>query len=86
MRVHERRTARKEGREVVRLRCESAGGAFAVACEVFPANAMRTTPLLPGPYRFETLAEARAFLTEVTMALEYLGCYVVDPDEAVAAA
>jgi len=80
VRVHERRTARREGREVAKLRCVGAGGAFAVECEVFPVNAMRTTPLAPGPYRFQSLEEARAFLTEVARALEYLGCDLVDPD------
>jgi len=80
VRVHDRRTARREGREVARLRCVGAGRSFAVECDVFPVNAMRATPLRPGPYHFESLDQARAFLSEVAQALEYLGCYVVDPD------
>jgi len=84
MRVHERRTARREGREVARLRCVGTGGDFTVECEVFPVNAMNATPLVPGPYRFESLEEANAFLTEAARALAYLGCDLVDsgaPDE-----
>jgi hypothetical protein len=80
LRVYDRRTARREGREVARLRCVWAGSAFVVECEVFPVNAMRATPILPGPYVFESLKEAKAFLREVARALEYLGCYVADPD------
>jgi hypothetical protein len=80
LRVYDRRTARREGREVARLRCVWAGSAFVVECEVFPVNAMRATPILPGPYLFESLKEAKAFLWEVARALEYLGCYVADPD------
>jgi len=80
LRVYDRRTARRDGREVARLQCAWAGSAFVVECEVFPVNAMRPTPLLPGPYRFESLKEARAFLSEVARALDYLGCYVTDPD------
>ena len=80
MRVYDRRTARRDGREVARLQCVWAGSAFVVECEVFPVNAMRPAPLLPGPYRFESLKEARAFLSEVAQALDYLGCYMTDPD------
>jgi hypothetical protein len=80
VRIHGRRLARREGREVARLSCVGAGISFAVECDVFPVNAMRAVPLQPGPYRFDNLAEAKAFLLEAAQALAYLGCNVVDPD------
>ena len=69
-------SARKEGREVVRLRSVDQGGACVIECEVYPVGGMRIEPLRPGPYRFSTRTEADAFLKEAVLALTYLGCDV----------
>jgi hypothetical protein len=71
----DRRSARKDGREVVALRCvDTGGGGFVVECDVYPVDAVRVEPLRPGPYRFATRAEANAFIDEAVKALNYLGC------------
>jgi hypothetical protein len=71
----DRRSARKDGREIVTLRCVAAGvGAFTIECDVYPAGGLRVEPLRPGPYRFATRDEADAFIAESVLALEYLGC------------
>jgi hypothetical protein len=70
----DRRSARKEGREIVTLRCVEADGAFVIECDVYPADGLRVEPLRPGPYRFPTRAEADAFIDETVKALTYLGC------------
>jgi hypothetical protein len=70
------RTARRDGQEVVALRCSADGGGYVVECEVYPVQSRRVEPLRPGPYSFETAAEARAFLEEATRALVYLSCDV----------
>lgn len=72
----DRRSARKDGREIVTLRCVDAGGAFVVECDVYPVDGLRVEPLRPGPYRFVTRSEADAFLDEAERALTYLGCEV----------
>jgi hypothetical protein len=72
----DRRSARKDGREIVALRCVQANGGFAIECDVYPANGLRVEPLRPGPYRFASRAEADAFIAEAVRALEYLGCEV----------
>jgi hypothetical protein len=71
------RTARKDGREVVSLRCVGRDGAYAVECEVYPVGALQIDPLSRGPYRFESLSEANAFLDEAVRALGFLGCDVL---------
>jgi hypothetical protein len=73
----DRRSARKDGREIVTLRCVDLGGAFAIECDVYPVDGLRVEPLRPGPYRFATRDEADAFLDEAMRALTYLGCEVV---------
>jgi hypothetical protein len=71
----DRRSARKDGREVVALRCANIGlNGFVVECDVYPVDAVRVEPLRPGPYRFRTRAEADAFMDEASRALTYLGC------------
>jgi hypothetical protein len=71
----DRRSARKNGREVVALRCVDTGlGGFVVECDVYPVDAVRVEPLRPGPYRFPTRGEANAFMDEASKALTYLGC------------
>jgi hypothetical protein len=69
-------SARKEGREVVRLRSVDEGGPCVIECEVYPLSGLRVEPLRPGPYRFETRTEADAFIKEAVLALTYLGCDV----------
>jgi hypothetical protein len=75
----DRRSARKDGREIVALRCVEANGGFAIECDVYPANGLRVEPLRPGPYRFATRADADSFIAEAVRALEYLGCDVSLP-------
>ena len=72
----DRRSARKEGREIVALRCVEVGGGFVIECDVYPVDGLRVEPLRPGPYRFGTRDEADAFLDEAMRALAYLGCEV----------
>lgn len=70
-----RRSARKDGREVVALRCVDTGvNGFVVECDVYPVNGIRVEPLRPGPYKFATRAQADAFMDEAAKALTYLGC------------
>jgi hypothetical protein len=71
-----RRSARKDGREIVTLRCVEADGKFVIECDVYPAYGLRVEPLRPGPYRFGTRGEADAFISEVVTCLTYLGCDV----------
>ena len=55
----DRRSARKDGREVVALRCVDTGmKGFVVECDVYPVDAVRVEPLRPGPYTFATRAQA----------------------------
>jgi hypothetical protein len=70
------RTARKEGREVVTMRCFAEGPAWTVECDVYPVTGLRVEPLRPGPYRFPTPELADVFLAEATRALEHLGCKI----------
>jgi hypothetical protein len=72
----DRRSARKEGREIVALRCVQANGGFAIECDVYPVDGLRVEPLRPGPYRFASREEANAFIVEAVRALECLGCEV----------
>jgi 5-carboxymethyl-2-hydroxymuconate isomerase len=70
------RSARKDGRELVRMRYVEDTGAFLVECEVYPVGGLRVEPLRPGPYRFGTRDEADTFIRETITILEYLGCDV----------
>ena len=72
----DRRSARKDGREIVALRCVQANGGFAIECDVYPVDGLRVEPLRPGPYRFASREEANAFIAEAVRALEYLGCEI----------
>ena len=69
-------SARKDGREVVRLRSVDQGGPCVIECEVYPLSGLRVEPLRPGPYRFSTRTDADAFIKEAVLALTYLGCDV----------
>ena len=70
------RSARKDGREIVRMRYVEASAGFVVECEVYPVGGLRVEPLRPGPYRFVKRDEANAFIRETVTILEYLGCDV----------
>lgn len=70
------RSARKDGRELVRMRYVEEPTGFLVECEVYPVDGLRVEPLRPGPYRFATRDEADLFIRETIAALEYLGCDV----------
>ena len=71
----DRVSARKDGREVVALRCVDTGmKGFIVECDVYPVDAVRVEPLRPGPYSFATRPQADAFMDEAAKALTYLGC------------
>lgn len=70
------RTARRDGRELVTLRCVERGAEFVVECVVHPATGLRVEPLRPGPYRFADWGQASAFMDEAMLALAHLGCDV----------
>ena len=70
------RSARKDGREIVRLRFVEERNTFVVECEVYPVGGLRVEPLRPGPYRFGTRDDADTFIRETITILEYLGCDV----------
>lgn len=68
------RSARRNGRQVVTLRCVETSGEFVVEAEVYPVSGFRVDPLRPGPYRFPSLLQANAFVDEAMRALTFLGC------------
>jgi hypothetical protein len=68
------RSARKDGRQVVTLRCVETHGEFIVDAEVYPVSGLLVEPLRPGPYRFPSLLQANAFVDESMQALIFLGC------------
>ena len=68
------RMARKDGKQVVSLRCIEMDGEAIVECEVYPVSGLQVEPLRPGPYRFRSRDEAGAFIDEAMQALTYLGC------------
>jgi hypothetical protein len=70
------RSARKDGREIVRMRFVEDPNGYLVECEVYPLGGLRVEPLRPGPYRFDTRDDADLFIRETITALEYLGCDV----------
>jgi hypothetical protein len=70
------RAARKENRDIVRMRYVEDADGFLVECEVYPIGGLRVDPLRPGPYRFETRDDTDSFIRETVTILEYLGCDV----------
>ena len=70
------RSARKDNRELVRMRYVEEAGTYLVECEVYPIGGLRVDPLRPGPYRFGTRDDADTFIRETVTILEYLGCDV----------
>jgi hypothetical protein len=71
-----RRTARKDGRQVVSLRSVQRGGNCFVECEVYPVSGFQVDPLTRGPYTFASAEQATIFVNEVMEALTVLGCEV----------
>jgi hypothetical protein len=70
------RSARKQGREVVRMRYVEDEGGFVIECEVYPVGAVLVEPLRPGPYRFPQREHADEFVREALAILEHFGCDV----------
>jgi hypothetical protein len=70
------RSARKDGREILRMRYVEESTGFLIECEVYPVGGLRVEPLRPGPYRFVKRDDADAFVRETVTILEYLGCDV----------
>ena len=71
-----RRVAKRGAQHVVTLRCVAAAGGFDVVCDVNPVGSLRVEPVRKGPYTFASEADARLFVDEATLVLEYLGCDV----------
>jgi hypothetical protein len=67
--------ARKDGRSVAVLRVIDSGDSCVVEAEVY-ANRPGAAAVRPGPYRFATVSEATAFVSEAAEALSYLGCEI----------
>jgi hypothetical protein len=72
------RYANRGSQQVVTMRCAETAGGFAVECDVYPVGSLKVEPELRGPYAFATEAEARQFVDEATLALQYLGCDVFE--------
>lgn len=70
------RSARVDGREVVRMRYVEEVEGLLIECEVYPVGDLRVDPVRPGPYRFRTREDADAFIREAVTILEHLGCEV----------
>lgn len=70
------RTARtREGQTLVELRATEEKGTWVVACDVQPTRP-GAEQVSRGPYVFASENEARRFVDEAALALEYLGCEV----------
>ena len=72
------RFARRGEQQVMTLRCVDTGAAFSVECDVHPVGSRDAEPRRKGPYAFATESEARQFVDEATLALQYLGCDVFE--------
>jgi hypothetical protein len=71
---------RKDGRRVVLLRGVSAkGGGVTVEAEVHPVTSAMDAPPQVRPFAFSTAESAKRFVDEALLALQYLGCDVVEP-------
>jgi len=74
------RHAMRDGQAVVTFRTTSTDAATKVECEVRTVSDLLAPPQIIGPYSFASPAEARSFGDELMLALEYLGCELVDGD------
>jgi hypothetical protein len=74
------REASRDGQRIALLRCydtaDGSGGTI-VEAEVTPLRSAETVSR--GPYRFASAPEAFRFVQEAVLALQYLGCSVVEP-------
>jgi hypothetical protein len=78
-RVIVHRFAKRGTQQFDTIKCnEGAAGAFAVECEIYPVGSLKVEPVNKGPYAFPTEADARRFVDEATLALQYLGCDVFE--------
>jgi len=71
------RSAMRDGRPVVTLRSAERATGTAVECVVRSTDPL-AAPQVLGPYAFASQAEARSFSDELMLALEYLGCELVE--------
>jgi hypothetical protein len=69
------RQATKEGKDVVHLHVRD-GDLCVVEASVFPPHATDGEAVPVAPFAFSTPEEAREFVEEASIALEYLGCDV----------
>jgi hypothetical protein len=70
---------RKDGRRVVLLRGVSAkGGGVTVETEIHPVTSSLESPPTVRPFSFTTAESAKRFVDEALLALQYLGCDVVE--------
>ena len=72
------RHAMRDGNPLVTFRSTTTGAATTVRCEVRAVSDPLAAPHTIGPYAFASPAEARSFGDELMLALEYLGCELVD--------
>ena len=72
------RQAVRDGRAIVTFRSTAAETLTKVECEVRSAADPAAPARTLGPYTFTSPAEARSFGDELMLALEYLGCELVD--------
>jgi hypothetical protein len=68
--------AKRDGRRIAVIRCVELEEQVQVECEVFPPGGGTAVEAAApaGPYRFPTAGEARRFIEEALLSLEYLGC------------
>lgn len=71
------RHAVHSGERLVTMRVRPTLSTVIVECEVRPADPLGP-PRQMGPYPFGSHAEARSFGDELMLALEYLGCELVE--------
>ena len=72
------RYANRGSQQIVTLRAVETAAGFAVECNVYPLGSLKVEPEPRGPYAFASEAEARQFVDEATLALQYLGCDVFE--------
>lgn len=70
------RSARKDGRDVVVMRCRDNPPDCIVECDVYPATNGHSGRFSCGPYTFASRDEAEGFVDEALRALASLGCDV----------
>ena len=71
--------ARKEGRVVALLRgLAGANGSVTVETEVYPVTGHALSEPQARPFTFPAKEQARHFVDEALLALEYLGCTIVE--------